>query len=116
MPYILMATYTGTRSHRMFTASFVREPGRPWIDLKRGVYHRAAPKEDVATNKTAPTCRIPKKLLRHMRRWYKLGRRYPIEYNGKPAKDSPRYEAIGNAIAVPVLAWLGQRLEIVHGL
>lgn len=95
MPYVMMATYTGTRSHRMFTASFVREAGRPWIDLKRGVYHRSAPKEDVATNKTAPTCRIPKKLLRHMRRWYRLGRRYPIEYNGKPIESS---KALGKII------------------
>lgn len=128
MPYILMATYTGTRSHRMFTASFVREPGRPWIDLKRGVYHRAAPKEDVATNKTAPTCRIPKKLLRHMRRWYKLGRRYPIEYNGKPIMSSkglgkiirelfPDKDLVPHSFRHTAATWLMQRSELsVHDI
>jgi DNA (cytosine-5)-methyltransferase 1 len=39
-----------------------------------------------------------------------------IEYNGKPAKDGPRYRAIGNGIAVPVLAWIGGRLAVVDGL
>ncbi|TAI93781.1 DNA cytosine methyltransferase, partial [Pectobacterium versatile] len=29
---------------------------------------------------------------------------------GKPAADTPRYKAIGNSMAVPCVAWLGQRL------
>ncbi|MGO7417110.1 hypothetical protein ACC685_07685 [Rhizobium ruizarguesonis] len=123
MPYIMMATYTGTRSHRMFTASFLREAGRPWIDLKRGVYHRSAPKEEVATNKTAPTCRIPKRLLRHMRRWYMLGRRFPIEYNGKPIKSSkalgkiirelfPEKDLVPHSFRHTAATWLMQRSEL----
>jgi site-specific DNA-cytosine methylase len=28
----------------------------------------------------------------------------------QPAKDAPRYRAIGNSMAVPCIAWLGQRL------
>ena len=34
-----------------------------------------------------------------------------VPYNGKPAKDSPRYQAIGNSIAVPVLEWIGRRID-----
>ncbi|HCM5829498.1 DNA cytosine methyltransferase [Klebsiella pneumoniae] len=30
--------------------------------------------------------------------------------HGKPADDAPRYKAIGNSMAVPCVAWLGQRL------
>lgn len=33
-----------------------------------------------------------------------------IPYRGKPAADAPRYKAIGNSMAVPCMAWLGQRL------
>lgn len=36
-----------------------------------------------------------------------------ITYRGKPAADGPRYRALGNSIAVPCLAWIGRRLEIV---
>ena len=36
-----------------------------------------------------------------------------IPYNGKPAKDGPRYKAIGNSMAVPVISWIGQRIELV---
>ncbi|AHG40980.1 DNA methyltransferase [Pseudomonas syringae CC1557] len=33
-----------------------------------------------------------------------------VPYRGKPATDAPRYKAIGNSMAVPCVAWLGQRL------
>ncbi len=33
-----------------------------------------------------------------------------IEYRGKPACDGPRYKAIGNSMAVPVMRWIGRRL------
>jgi DNA (cytosine-5)-methyltransferase 1 len=36
-----------------------------------------------------------------------------VTYRGKPAMDGPRYRAIGNSIAVPCLAWIGKRVEIV---
>jgi len=34
-----------------------------------------------------------------------------INYRKRPAKDGPRYKAIGNSMAVPVMAWLGRRIE-----
>lgn len=34
-----------------------------------------------------------------------------VPYRGKPAADAPRYKAIGNAMAVPCVAWLGGRLQ-----
>ena len=36
-----------------------------------------------------------------------------VPYRGKPAKDAPRYRAIGNSMAVPVMRWIGQRIAIV---
>jgi len=39
-----------------------------------------------------------------------------IPYRGQVAADSPRYEAIGNAIAIPPLRWIGERIAIVDQL
>lgn len=36
-----------------------------------------------------------------------------IPYGGKAAKDGPRYKAIGNSMAVPVMAWIGKRIAEV---
>jgi len=34
-----------------------------------------------------------------------------IEYRGKPAADGPRYKALGNSMAVPVLSWILGRIK-----
>jgi DNA (cytosine-5)-methyltransferase 1 len=42
-----------------------------------------------------------------------------VPYRGKAAErcpDGPRYKAIGNAMAVPVMRWLGQRIQFAEGL
>jgi DNA (cytosine-5)-methyltransferase 1 len=31
---------------------------------------------------------------------------------GKPAADGPRYKACGNSMAVPVMRWLGRRIQM----
>ena len=36
--------------------------------------------------------------------------------NGKPAADGPRYKALGNSMAVPVMRWIGERIAFVDGL
>lgn len=37
-----------------------------------------------------------------------------VPYRGKPAADGPRYRAIGNSMAVPVMAWIGRRIQMVE--
>lgn len=39
-----------------------------------------------------------------------------ITYRGKPAADGPRYRALGNSMAVPVMRWIGQRLAAVDAI
>lgn len=34
-----------------------------------------------------------------------------IIYRGKPAADGPRYRALGNSFAVPVIRWIGERIK-----
>lgn len=82
--FILVAVYTGTRSDRIQRASFIKEAGRPWIDLENGIFYRSWSGENVADNKPADPVRIPEGLLSHMRRWHRNGARYLIEVNGKP--------------------------------
>jgi DNA (cytosine-5)-methyltransferase 1 len=36
-----------------------------------------------------------------------------IQFRGKPAADGPRYKALGNSMAVPVMRWIGERIEVV---
>lgn len=42
-----------------------------------------------------------------------------IPYRGRPAEecpDGPRYKAIGNSMAVPVMRWIGEKMDFVEGL
>lgn len=34
-----------------------------------------------------------------------------IPYRGKPAADGPKYKALGNSWAVPVVRWIGERIH-----
>jgi site-specific DNA-cytosine methylase len=36
--------------------------------------------------------------------------------NGKPTADGPRYKALGNSMAVNVMRWIGQRIEMIDRL
>ena len=40
-----------------------------------------------------------------------------IPYRGKPAEecpDGPRYKAVGNSMAVPVMRWIGERMDMAE--
>jgi len=38
-----------------------------------------------------------------------------ISYRNKSAADGPRYKALGNSMAVPVMRWILRRIEAVDG-
>jgi DNA (cytosine-5)-methyltransferase 1 len=37
-----------------------------------------------------------------------------VPVRGKPASDTPRYKALGNSMAVPVMRWIGERIAAVE--
>ena len=37
-----------------------------------------------------------------------------VAFNGKPASDTNRYRALGNSMAVPVMRWIGEGINIVE--
>ena len=39
-----------------------------------------------------------------------------IQYRNKPAADGPRYKAMGNSMAVPVMRWIGERIQMVEDM
>ena len=39
-----------------------------------------------------------------------------ITVRGKPAADGPRYKSLGNSWAVPVVRWIGRRIELVDAV
>jgi DNA (cytosine-5)-methyltransferase 1 len=39
-----------------------------------------------------------------------------IPYRGRLAADGPRYKSLGNSFAVPVVRWIGERIDMVERL
>ena len=39
-----------------------------------------------------------------------------IKHGGKQTPDGPRYKALGNSMAVPVMAWIGKRIQEVDAI
>lgn len=42
-----------------------------------------------------------------------------IPWRGNPVEecpDTPRYKALGNSMAVPVMRWIGRRIQFVDGI
>jgi len=39
-----------------------------------------------------------------------------VPHRGKPAADGPRYKALGNLMAVPVMRWIGERIAKMEAL
>lgn len=85
--FILIGLYTGSRAGAICRASFQPGPGRAWIDLDRGVFHRRAMGQK-ETRKRQPPVRLPSRLLAHLRRWHRLGQshRAVVEWNAEPVK------------------------------
>src|SRR5262249_31310464 len=71
-----------------------REEGRPWVDLKHGLFYREAPGEAAPDKKRAPPIRLPARLLAHMRRWRANGARYVCEYQGRAADPKKAFNRV----------------------
>lgn len=78
--FLIAALYTTRRKSAILTASLSPAEGRPWVDLKRGIFYgRPASKR---SKKRQPTIVVPLRLLAHLRRWHRNGQENMIEFNG----------------------------------
>ena len=39
-----------------------------------------------------------------------------VQFRGKLAADGPRYRSLGNAMAVPVIKWILDRIDMVEAM
>jgi integrase len=94
--FILVALYSGRRASVVCGASFQREPGRSFIDLRRGLL---LPPERVRQGKKRnPPIPLPDRLLAHLRRWHRNGQRYAVEWNGhQPIKRIYAFKEVARA-------------------
>src|SRR5215470_4448734 len=90
------ALYRDAGRSRLWSGALQPTVGHRWIDVDHGVFHRRAPRQR-ETNKRQPPVPLPPQLLAHLRRWKKSGRRFVVEWNGKPVKAIEK--AFANAVA-----------------
>jgi len=118
--FILVGLYTGRRASVIASASFQREPGRSFIDLRTGMLF--PPERVRQTRKRNPATPLPKSLLAHFRRWHRNGQRYAVEWSGRPVsriqtmKQIAIEAGLGNDITPHVLrhtaaSWMMQSGE-----
>jgi integrase len=77
-PFILLALYTGRRASVVCRASFKREPGRPWVDTRKG--YLWPPERARITGKRNPPIPLPGKLLTHLRARGRNGARDVVQW------------------------------------
>jgi len=91
--FLILALYTGSRPGAVFDASWDRAPGRSWVDVDQGVFHRHR-QGARATNKQQPTVRLAPGLVDHLRRWRRLDaakqptQPHVVTFGGVPIADA----------------------------
>ncbi len=87
--FLLLGLYTGSRPGAVLTAAWDKGPGRSWIDLERGLFHRHA-EGKVATSKRQPSVKLSPRLQAHLRRWKRIdgGCGFVVTFNGQPTAST----------------------------
>lgn len=87
----------------------VGSPGDPMFTLQAGAQHGVALYSRIAPSRGGAILRrltpIECERLQGFPDDYTA-----IAFRGKPAADGPRYKALGNSMAVPVMRWIGARI------
>src|SRR6266536_2610456 len=96
--YLLVSVYTGRRASVVCGASFSKEQGRTWLDLKSGML--LPPERARITKKRNPPIPLPPRLLVHLRAWRKNGQRHPVEWSGRPIKRTQTIKTIAKEIGL----------------
>jgi DNA (cytosine-5)-methyltransferase 1 len=107
---IIFNDANGTRKDRPNGGMYVR-----FVDIA-GALTQAESDTKVLVHQTAPS---PMSVRRLTPRECERLQGFPddhtlIPYRGKPASDGPRYHAIGNSMAVPVVRWIGERIAKIE--
>jgi integrase len=95
--FILVALYTGTRKEAVLSLRFEPHTAGGWVDLDRGILYRSA-QDARQTAKRKTPCRMPSKLVGHLRRLHAAGQRWVVQYQGGRIAD------VGSAWAAAIEA------------
>ena len=79
--FILVATYTGTRSEAILSLRFMPHVAGGHVDTERGLMFRR-PIGSAKTKKRTPPVPVPPRLLAHLRRWERMGAGAVVEIDG----------------------------------
>lgn len=83
----------------------------------RSQLHEYAPTMAKASNLHAVTSAVRRLTPRECERLQGFPDDYTMTpHRGKPAADGPRYKALGNSMAVPVMRWIGERIQHVEAI
>ncbi|MFN3319397.1 MAG: hypothetical protein ACK43M_11665 [Allorhizobium sp.] len=99
--FILIAIYSGSRKDKVFRVGYKRVPNGPWVDLRAdgAILHRLGSKDTKYLTKVANTIPLPDRLAAHLRRWQKMGLRYPCQdLEGKCGDPSGALENLFNEV------------------
>lgn len=85
---LLFGYYTASRPGDVFTASFLSGPGRSFIDMEQGVFHRL-PEGKAATKKRQEPIKLGDRIYSHLKRWrdQKLVFSFVVEWDSFPVKS-----------------------------
>lgn len=67
--FLMLGFYTGTRHTALLKLLWTESPTQAWIDLEQETIYRRGRLERDRKTKRRPLCRIPPRLLAHLRRW-----------------------------------------------
>jgi hypothetical protein len=95
--FLVAAFYTTRRKGALLAAALSPAEGRPWVDLKRGIFYGRPNAKH--SKKRQPTIAVPLRLLAHMRRWHRNGQDRLVEFNGAPVGSIDKAYAANVAAA-----------------
>ena len=103
----------------------LREAGETGCSpYRRESFEQCARELGVSVSELPLTASQAGKTLRDSGLWEEAQRAWPLRYalakkqkSGKPLiPDGPRYKALGNSMAVPVMCWIGERIQQVEAI
>lgn len=133
MPILEAGARTGVSTTDLRAGSGIGEPGDPMFTLQAGKQHAVAfdwqsggdargldPKEtaQLQAHQTPATFGGSRARRLTPRECERL-QGFPDDYTLTPYRkgmmsDGPRYKMLGNSMAVPVMAWIGHRIQIME--
>jgi DNA (cytosine-5)-methyltransferase 1 len=100
IPILEVGARTGNSTTDIRAGSGIADAGSPMFTLQAGKQHGVALTSGVRRLTPVECERLQGFPDNHTL----------IQWNNKPAKDGPRYRALGNSMAVPCMAWIGRRI------